>query len=198
MSKRGRVIVLSGPSGCGKSSVVDELAKDSRFVRSISATTRAPRGSEANGREYHFLGEDEFRAGIASGRFIEWAEVYGRLYGTPRAPLEAALAEGRWVLLNLDPQGARSLRERGEPGLYIFLLPPSLEVLEARLRRRGTDDEATIRRRLAQAAREMEQAPLYDATIVNDDLAHAVEQVKKVALATGHAAEESSEIGAGI
>ncbi len=195
MSKRGRVIVISGPSGCGKTSVVDELARDARFVRSVSATTRAPRGTEMSGREYHFLTEDEFRTGIATGRFIEWAEVYGRLYGTPREPLEAALAAGKWVLLNVDPQGARSLRERGEPGLYIFLLPPSLEVLEARLHRRGTDDEPTIRRRLAQAAREMAQAPLYDATVVNDELAHAVLQVKRIAFATGHAQDMEAASG---
>lgn len=181
----GRVIVISGPSGCGKTSVVDELAKDARFVRSVSATTRTPRGTEREGREYHFVSDADFRAGIREGRFIEWAEVYGRLYGTPRAPLEAALAAGKWVLLNIDPQGARKLRERGEPGLYVFLLPPSLEVLETRLRSRGTDDEPTIRRRLAQAASEIEQAPLYDATVVNDELARAAAEVRRIALATG-------------
>jgi guanylate kinase len=180
---RGRVIVISGPSGCGKTSVVDELARDPRFVRSTSATTRPPRGAERDGREYYFISEDEFRRGIAAGRFIEWAEVYGRLYGTPREPLERALDEGKWVLLNIDPQGARTLRERGQEGLYIFLLPPSLEVLEARLRRRGTEDEATIRRRLDQAAREIEQATCYDATVVNDDLAHAADEIRRIALA---------------
>lgn len=179
---RGRVIVISGPSGCGKTSVVDELAKDPRFARSISATTRKPRGTERDGREYYFLDEAAFRAGIAKGEFIEWAEVYGRLYGTPREPLERALAAGKWVLLNIDPQGARQLQERGEPGLYIFLLPPSLEVLEARLRRRGTDDEAAIARRLAQARLEMAEAPRYDAVVVNEDLARAADEIRRIAL----------------
>jgi guanylate kinase len=179
---RGRVVVISGPSGCGKTSVVNELAKDPRFVRSISATTRPPRAGERDGREYHFTDEASFRSGIAAGRFIEWAEVYGRLYGTPREPLERALEEGKFVLLNIDVQGARQLRDRGEPGLYVFLAPPSLEVLEERLRRRGTDGEEAIARRLAAAKVEMAEAPRYDAVVLNDTLERAAAEIRKIVL----------------
>jgi guanylate kinase len=176
---RGQVVVISGPSGSGKTSVVAELAKDPRFFRSISATTRPPRPGERDGREYHFLSEDVFRSEIAAGRFVEWAEVYGALYGTPRGPLERALAEGRYVLLNIDTQGAKTLRERGEPGIYVFLMPPSIEALEARLRRRGTDGEEAIERRLAAARREMDEAGRYDLVVVNDSLARAANEIRR-------------------
>ncbi len=180
---RGQVVVISGPSGCGKTSVVAELARDPRFVRSISATTRPPRPGERHGREYWFLDEAAFRENIAAGKFIEWAEVYGSLYGTPREPLERAIAEGKFVLLNIDVQGARQLRERGEPGFYVFLLPPSLEELERRLRGRGTDGDEAVRRRLEAARREMEEAPRYDAVVVNDSLERAAREIREIVLA---------------
>lgn len=176
----GRLVVVSGPSGSGKTSVCAELAADPRFVRSVSATTRAPRGQEAHGRDYYFISEEEFRAGIREGRFIEWAEVYGRLYGTPREPVERAMAEGKWALLNIDVQGAARLREQGLKGIFIFVMPPSLAELERRLRGRRTDADATIARRLALAAVEMEAAPKYDAVVVNDDLARATAEVRKI------------------
>jgi guanylate kinase len=176
--ERGRIVVVSGPSGCGKTSVCAELAKDPRFERSISATTRAPRAGERDGREYLFLTEAAFRQGIAEGRFLEWAEVYGRLYGTPRAPLEAAVREGRYALLNIDTQGARKLREQGVEGTFVFLVPPCPEALEARLRGRQTDDEATIRARLARAEREMAERVHYDLTVMNDDLARAAAEIR--------------------
>jgi guanylate kinase len=174
----GRIVVISGPSGCGKTSVCAELARDPRFTRSVSATTRAPRPGERDGREYHFLADEEFRRGIAVGRFLEWAEVYGRLYGTPREPLEAAVREGRFALLNIDTQGARKLREAGVEGTFVFLLPPSLEALERRLRGRNTDDDATIRARLAEAEREMAERVHYDLAVVNDDLARAAAEIR--------------------
>ena len=182
---RGGVIVLSGPSGCGKTSVVAEILKDPRFERSISATTRPPRPGEVDGREYYFLDETEFRRRIAEHRFVEWAEVYGALYGTPREPLERALAAGKGFVLNIDPQGAAKLRAAGWKGLYVFLLPPSLEVLEARLRNRGTDDEAAISRRLARARAEMGEAPNYDVTVVNDDIERAADEIRRIAFERG-------------
>jgi guanylate kinase len=176
------VVVISGPSGCGKTSVCIELARDPRFVRSVSATTRAPRTGEIHGRDYYFLSEAEFRADIAAGKFAEWAEVYGRLYGTPRSELEKGSGPGRFVVLNIDTQGATRLRSECVAGTYVFLEPPSMEELGRRLRGRGTDGEDAIGRRLALAEREMAEAPRYDFVVVNDDLARAVEEVKRMVL----------------
>jgi len=184
---RGRVVVVSGPSGSGKTSVVNELLKDARFVRSVSATTRAPRGAEQDGHDYWFISEADFRGGIAEGRFIEWAEVYGRLYGTPREPLERALSEGKSVVLNIDVQGAARLREQGVDGLYVFLKTPSFAELERRLRGRRTDDESTIARRLAIARTEIAEASKYDVEVVNDDLARAADEVRRAVLGTAAA-----------
>jgi len=177
----GRAVVISGPSGVGKTAVCDALtARDPRFVRSVSATTRAARPGEEDGRAYHFVGEAEFRRGIEEGRFLEWAEVYGRLYGTPREPVERAVREGRFVLLNIDVQGASKVRESGLDALFIFLVPPGREDLERRLRGRGTDGEAAIARRLAVADREMEERRLYDHCVLNDDLARAADEVRAI------------------
>jgi len=176
----GCVVVVSGPSGSGKTSVCEELAKDASVVRSVSVTTRAPRGGERDGREYVFVTEEEFRRGIAGGRFLEWAEVFGQLYGTPREPVDRALAEGKWIVLNIDTQGAQRLRDQGVAGVYVFLMPPSLEELERRLRGRNTESEDAIARRLARAAREMSEAPRYDVTVVNDRLERAVAEVRRV------------------
>jgi guanylate kinase len=181
--KRGGILVVSGPSGSGKTSVVTELLRDQRFTYSISATTRAPRGTEVHGRDYLFISEPEFRAWIAEGKFLEWAEVYGRLYGTPKAPLELLLDAGRHVVLNIDVQGAARLREARVSAVYVFLQPPSLDVLEQRLRGRRTDDDATIARRLAVAKAEMAEAPRYDRVIVNDDLSRCAVEVREFALA---------------
>ncbi len=178
----GEVVVLSGPSGSGKTSVVEELCRDPRFVPSISATTRAPRGGEADGRDYHFLPEEEFRRRIRDGRFLEWAEVHGRLYGTPREGVERAVAEGKRVVLNIDVQGAARLREQGVAGTYIFLMPPSRQELERRLRARRTEADEAISRRLAIAEKEMAEAPRYDAVVVNDDLARAAAEVRRIVL----------------
>jgi guanylate kinase len=175
---RGGIVVVSGPSGSGKTSVVTELLRDPRFTYSISATTRAPRGAEVHGRDYLFISEPEFRRGIAEGRFLEWAEVYGRLYGTPREPLERLLADGRFVVLNIDVQGAARLREQGLCAAFVFLRPPTLEELERRLRGRRTDDESTIARRLARAKLEMDEAPKYDRIIVNDDRVRAATELR--------------------
>ena len=189
---RGGIVVVSGPSGSGKTSLVTELLRDARFTYSISATTRAPRGAEVHGRDYLFISEDEFRRGIEEGRFLEWAEVYGRLYGTPRAELEHLLDAGRHVVLNIDVQGAARLREQGVPATYVFLAPPSMDVLERRLRGRNTDDEATISRRLEVARLEMAEAPRYDLVVVNDDLGRAAAEVRAFALAKARVAEATA------
>lgn len=175
-------LVISGPSGVGKTTVCDRVVCDPRFRLSVSATTRAPRPGEVEGREYHFLSEADFRARIAEGGFLEWAWVYGNLYGTPRAPIEAMLAAGICPVLNIDTQGARLLRERGEDGRFVFLVPPSLEVLEARLRNRKTDSPAVIERRLARARAEIAEAPRYDRIVKNDDLDRAAAETRAFAL----------------
>jgi guanylate kinase len=175
---RGRVVVISGPSGSGKTSVCHELVRDPRFTPSISATTRAPRGGEVEGVHYYFLSEEEFRRRIADGRFLEWAEVYGRLYGTPREPVEKLVAEGKIVVLNIDVQGAARLRENQVDAITIFLKPPSPEELERRLRGRRTDRDDAIAKRLALAAFEMAEAGRYDKIVVNDDLPRAAAEVR--------------------
>lgn len=179
---RGHAVVISGPSGSGKTTVVGELLKDDRFRLSISCTTRPMRPGEVNGREYHFLSRDAFVAKRECGEFLEWAEVYGNLYGTPRGPLRRMLAEGYVVLLNVDIQGGRNLRRARLDALYVFLMPPSLNALERRLRDRKTDSDAVIEKRLAQAQAEMAEASVYDKTVMNDKLQACVERVRSLAL----------------
>ena len=171
---RGFPLVLSGPSGVGKTSVVGHLlSRGGDIVFSVSATTRPRREGESDGREYLFYDEERFRRGVESGEFVEHASVHGRWYGTPRAPLEAALARGQIVILDVDVQGGRSLRHACPDGVFVFVYPPSLEVLEARLRGRATDAPQVIAERLANAPGEMARYVEYDYVIVNDDLTHA-------------------------
>lgn len=173
----GLLVVVSGPSGVGKTTVVDRLLSRPGFTRAVTATTRAPRPGEQDGRDYHFLAGDEFEKRVRAGRFLEHAVVHGNRYGTPREEVEAILAEGGVCLLNVDVQGAASLRGTVEPALFVFLRPPSLEALAARLARRGTESEAAAARRLAAAAEEMAREGEFDATVVNDDLERAVEEI---------------------
>jgi len=171
---KGFPLVLSGPSGVGKTSVVSHLlARGSDVVFSVSATTRPRREGESDGREYFFYDEERFRRGVETGEFVEHASVHGRWYGTPKAPLQAALAEGKIVILDVDVQGGRSLRRACPDGVFVFVYPPSLEALEARLRGRATDAPQVIAERLANAPGEMARYVEYDYVIVNDDLAHA-------------------------
>jgi guanylate kinase len=172
-------IVVSGPSGAGKTRLIQELlAAEPWLVPSISATSRPPRGEEKDGVHYHFQSREEFEALIAAGGLLEWARVYDHHYGTLRAPLEAHLAAGRGVVLNIDVQGGRQIRAVRPDAVLIFLVPPSFDVLEQRLRGRGTDSEEEIRRRLANARGELAAAGEYDYLVVNDDLARAVGRVR--------------------
>jgi guanylate kinase len=179
---RGRLIVLSGPSGVGKSAVAERLLLDARFARAVTATTRPPRGAEKDGVDYHFLSREEFSRRVAAGGFLEHAEVYGRLYGTPREGPRAIVESGRHCLLVIDVQGARTLRDAGVEALYVFLEAPSERDLVARLRGRGVDAEDVVRDRLAAVAREMAEAPRFDLRIVNREIE---DTARKLAAAVG-------------
>ncbi len=159
--------MISGPSGVGKTTIARMLAEVPGIVRVVTATTRAPRAAEADGRDYLFMSRSDFEAAAARGEFLEHAEIDGNLYGTPRIPVERALAAGRLALVDIDVQGARSVKASGLPALFVFIEPPEMEELRRRLVGRGSEDAEAVRRRLDRAAREMEQKGLYDVVVVN-------------------------------
>lgn len=173
----GRLVVLSGASGAGKSTIVHRLIEkyDGRVRRSISATTRAPRPGEIPGVSYQFVTPERFEA--LRDDLLESAQVHGSWYGTPAEPARRALAEGACVILVIDVQGGFQIRRKVPNALLIFVQPPSPEILEARLRARGTDDEAAIRRRLLNARLETEMAADYDIHLVNEDLEACVDEL---------------------
>jgi guanylate kinase len=176
--RRGRLIVLAGPSGVGKGAIVARLlAALPDLELSISATTRGPRPKEDEGRHYYFVDRRQFDQMIEDGGFLEWADIFGERYGTPKEPVARALAEGRDVIVEIDVQGARQVKA-AHPGAYmVFITPPSLQELERRLRTRGTETDQQVRRRLAKAADELAAEPEFDATVVNDDLETAAREV---------------------
>ena len=175
----GRLTVITGPSGVGKGTLVSQLLqRHPQIWLSISATTRQPREGEIDGQHYFFLERSSFEQTVEGGGFLEWAEFAGNLYGTPRQPVEAMLNAGRPVLLEIELEGARQVRQSFAQGFQLFIEPPSLEVLEQRIRGRGTDSEAAITRRLERARVELAAAGEFDATIVNADLAVALQQLE--------------------
>jgi guanylate kinase len=180
-----RLIVVSAPSGTGKTTLCARLLNEiPELFLSISTTTRAPRGTEKHGTEYFFAPKEEFKAKIAAGRFAEWAEVHGNFYGTTKDFIEQAFSDGKSLLLDIDVQGADSLKTAyPKETIRIFLKPPSMEELERRLRARGTDSEESITKRLAAAANEMGQMEHFDHVIVNDILERAYFQLSGVVLA---------------
>ena len=182
----GLALVLSAPSGTGKSTLIKKLcAEFPRLGFSVSCTTRAPRAGEQDGRDYHFVTREAFEKLRDSGYFAEWALVHGNYYGTPRAATLERLAQGEDALFDIDVQGARQLRASLGQGCHVFLLPPSRRVLEERLRKRGTDSDEVIRKRLGNAARELTQAENFDHLIVNDDLETAYAELRAAYLAAG-------------
>lgn len=173
--------MISGPGGVGKGTVVAALAeRRPDLVVSVSATTRPRRPHEVDGRHYHFLSDDEFDALIANDGFLEWAEFAGARYGTPWSSVHDALATGATVVLEIDVQGARQVRERFPDALLVFLKPPDLEALARRLVGRGTDDRERIAERLAIARQEMAAADAFDHVLVNDRVDEAVAQIVRI------------------
>ncbi len=177
MRRQGCLFIVSGPSGSGKTSIATPVLAALRELKlSISLTTRAPRAGEVDGKDYHFIDDATFAARVAAGELAEWAEVHGYRYGTPRAPIDAAIASGSDLLLDIDVQGAKQIKQAYPEAISVFLLPPSRERLEQRLLARGTDAAATVQRRLEAACREISALASYDYVIVNDDLPDAVEK----------------------
>jgi guanylate kinase len=187
------IVVVSGPSGVGKSTVVDRvLERATNFIHSVSITTRPPRGGERDGVDYYFVTPDEFAKRRDAGELLEWAEVHGRLYGTPAAFVEKQLLRGVSVVLEIDVQGGMNIKDRNPDAVLIFLLPPSYSVLRERLALRGTDDEETVERRLENARKEITYFRRYDYLIVNDDLARCVDDVLAVIRAESLRRERSA------
>jgi guanylate kinase len=184
----GRLLVLSAPSGAGKTTLVQALrAADPSLGFSVSYTTRAPRATEVEGRDYFFVAPDTFAGMAAAGGFLEHAEVFGNRYGTSRSQVEAALASGRNLLLEIDWQGARQVRANAPDCMTVFILPPSRAELERRLRGRGTDSEAVIERRLGQALDDMGHWPEFHYVVVNDALDAAVAALRAIIAGHGEA-----------
>ncbi|MBE6969615.1 MAG: guanylate kinase [Ruminococcaceae bacterium] len=181
MSKRGKLLVLSGPSGCGKGTVLRALMdgrEDMAF--SVSATTRAPRPGEVDGREYYFVSRERFMEMVERGELLEHAEFVGNCYGTPKAPVLQQLEAGRHVLLDIEVQGAAQVKKAMPEAVLVFLAPPSLAELERRLRGRGTETEEKIQQRLKTAEYEMSLVGEYDYTVVNDVVTRAAAEVAAI------------------
>ena len=178
MSRTGNLFVISGPSGAGKGTLVKALIEQVPDAwLSVSATTRKPREGEVDGKHYHFISNDQFDDLVRQDGFLEWAQVQSDKYGTPRAQVEQAIAEGKQAILEIDVQGAFQIKEKIPQSILVFIEPPSLEILEERLRGRGTETEDVIAARMSVATMELLEKIKYDIAIVNDDLDVAAKEL---------------------
>lgn len=182
--KSGLFLVVSAPSGTGKTTVCRKFLKQTPGIRfSVSCTTRSPRRGEVDGRDYHFIQEEEFRRRIAEGEFAEWAENYGNLYGTSVKTMREFLEKGEDLLLDVDTRGARALKKNFPGGIYVFILPPDLDALRARLSRRGSEARETMERRFSRAIEEIREAFGYDYVVCNDRVEEAVDCIRSIYIA---------------
>ncbi|WP_252230358.1 guanylate kinase [Clostridium sp. ZBS15] len=182
--KRGLLIVISGPSGAGKGTICKELLeKNDNLLLSVSATTRSPRNGEVDGVNYHFLSKEDFITRIEKNDFLEHAEVYGNYYGTPKSNVDKMLDSGRDVILEIDIQGALKVKENTEEGVFIFILPPSMEELKQRIIKRGSETPESLMKRFKSAYKEINFVSKYNYAVVNDEVNVAVEKLEAVILA---------------
>ena len=177
---KGRLFVISGPSGTGKGTICKELIKDDKIRLSVSMTTRKPREGEVHGVSYYFATKEDFLQKIDAGGFLEYAEVFGNYYGTPKMEVLELLDKGMDVLLEIDVQGALQIKDVYPEAVLVFILPPSMEELRARLTGRATETQDVVERRLGEAAKEISYVKQYDYAVINDDLDEAIDNVKMV------------------
>lgn len=190
---KGLLFVVSAPSGCGKGTILAEILKNEKFYYSVSSTTRKPRNGEINGVDYNFITDEQFKSLISSDNMLEYAEYCGNFYGTPKSMVDKMRCLGKNVILEIDVQGAMNVKKNCNDAILIFIMPPSINELERRLRKRGTETDEVIKRRINKAIEEISFAHNYDYVVVNNELEKAVEDFKSVISAEEHKAEYSEE-----
>lgn len=181
MNVKGLLIVVTGPSAVGKGTICRALLAEAPDIRfSVSCTTRKARPGEVHGQDYFFCTHEEFQEKIAKGELLEWAEVYGNYYGTPRKYVDEVTAAGQNIILDIDMVGARAVRQQYPDAVSVFVIPPSMKALEERIRARGTESEEAVQRRLKEAPRWIQEGLTYDYVVVNQDLKEAVRQLRAI------------------